>query len=253
MSLWPHYGDSAWLDFGPGTGTAGESILFGYFHVGDGVKYFLLSHLWRPSAGRSIQFEAIQVDGQEAHFDHIPYEDDSFVWAAGYFLGLNGPTKHQYFLFDVVLVLVSNDPHSDGTLVPVEREKLHPISTAKMVGPTWCPVANVKAEIPFGPGGKEIRRGTKQFVAGAKVYCADVRWGDGYENIVVIGHHRHSHKFITVVMPSARLTNWRLERVFEPFVIERFWPEWDGTDGGRIEAQDIVNGIRAREAAQHHS
>jgi hypothetical protein len=33
----------------------------------------------------------------------------------------------------------------------------------------WCIVANIKQEIPFGPGGIESKSGIKKFKAGAKV------------------------------------------------------------------------------------
>ena len=34
---------------------------------------------------------------------------------------------------------------------------------------------------------KEIRRGSKQFTSGTKVYCLPPQWGDGYEKVVAIG------------------------------------------------------------------
>ena len=38
----------------------------------------------------------------------------------------------------------------------------------------------------------EVKLGTKHFSPGTKVYCAPGHWGDGGENIVVIGKHRGS-------------------------------------------------------------
>nr|GFD56498.1 hypothetical protein [Tanacetum cinerariifolium] len=37
----------------------------------------------------------------------------------------------------------------------------------------WTAVANIVRERPYGPGGAEIRLGTKHFAPGAKVYIID--------------------------------------------------------------------------------
>ena len=34
-------------------------------------------------------------------------------------------------------------------------------------GPSWCAVANVVEDRPFGPGGVETRHGTRHFAPGA--------------------------------------------------------------------------------------
>ena len=66
--------------------------------------------------------------------------------------------------------------------------------------PIWCVVANVAEETGRGPGGREIGRGTKHFPPGAKVYCSPPLWGDGYERIRVVGRHRGSHRYVTMVV-----------------------------------------------------
>jgi hypothetical protein len=104
----------------------------------------------------------------------------------------------------------------------------------------WSVVANVAEEQPFGPGGTDIRRGTKHFAPGAKVYCFPALWGDGYEAIQVVGHHRASHRFVTMVMPSKRLTNWRVDLVYSPHVIAELSGHWDGTVASKRLAEDIV-------------
>ena len=79
----------------------------------------------------------------------------------------------------------------------------------------WCVVANVKPEA-FG---RATSAGTRHFTAGAKIWCMAVHWGDGYENIRVIGRHRGSHQHVAMVIPSATLTNWRARVAYHPEVL----------------------------------
>ena len=109
----------------------------------------------------------------------------------------------------------------------------------------WCVVANVVAEHPVGEN-KEIRRGMKHFSAGTKVYCYPPLWGDGYENIKVIGRHRGSRKLVEMVMPSKWLTNWRVKVVYSPFVVGRMRGEWDSSRESRDKADSIVKEMRRR-------
>jgi hypothetical protein len=84
----------------------------------------------------------------------------------------------------------------------------------------WCLVGNIVAERKSGVGGKEIHRGTKHFAAGAKVFCLPAQWGDGYDQIIVIGRHRGSHRFVTMIISSDWVTNWRAKTVYDPAVLE---------------------------------
>jgi hypothetical protein len=93
----------------------------------------------------------------------------------------------------------------------------------------WCVVANVVDEHPVGES-REIRRGTTHFSPGAKVYCYPPLWGDGYEKVKVIGHHRGSNKLVTLVMPSKWLENWRVKMVYSPLVIEKMQNHWDDSE-----------------------
>ncbi len=86
--------------------------------------------------------------------------------------------------------------------------------------PMWCLVGNIVEERPFGET-HEIRRGTKHFTPGTKVYCVPAKWGDGYENIPVVGIARKSRRLITIVMQSKRITNWRAQMVYKPAVLRR--------------------------------
>lgn len=92
----------------------------------------------------------------------------------------------------------------------------------------WCIVGNIVESHSFGQYG-ETRIGTKQFRPGAKVYCSIWNWGDGGEHYPVIGLPRHGKRLITVIMPSKYITNFRIQKVFNPAVLkemerdERFW------------------------------
>ena len=70
-----------------------------------------------------------------------------------------------------------------GSQMSVERER------PKWI---WCLVGNVVKERPYGPN-HEVRRGTKRFAPGTKVYCYPVKWGDGYERIYVLGKPREKY------------------------------------------------------------
>lgn len=111
--------------------------------------------------------------------------------------------------------------------------------------PLWCVVANVVNEHPVGEN-KEIKRGTKHFPAGAKVYCFPPLWGDGYQKIQVVGHHRGSHKLITLVMRSKLLENWRVKMVYSPQVIERLQEYWNDSAESKEMATNIVEEMKSR-------
>jgi hypothetical protein len=88
------------------------------------------------------------------------------------------------------------------------------------IGPIWSVVANIRKEIPYGPGGKETRNGTRKFHGCAKVYVVDAYWGMGGENVTVIGHYR-GKQYITCVVRTLYLENLRVELVYSPAVINR--------------------------------
>ena len=130
-------------------------------------------------------------------------------------------------LWDVLKKIVGRQPY---------QSEEHPVSGGEQL---WCVVANVIAEHSVGEN-KEIKRGTKHFSAGTKVYCYPPLWGDGYENIKVIGRHRGSRKLVEMVMPSKRLSNWRVKMVYSPFVLARMKGHWDASKESREKAEAIV-------------
>lgn len=107
-----------------------------------------------------------------------------------------------------------------GFFGPSETPKSGEQNTAGAV-PVWCLVANVVEERTCGPDGTETWHGTKHFAPGAKIYCFPAQWGDGYEQIRVVGRHRGSRRFVTMIVKSRWLTNWRVQLVYSPAVIER--------------------------------
>jgi hypothetical protein len=107
----------------------------------------------------------------------------------------------------------------------VARWKEHKANPPPPPEAVWCIVANV-AEIQLYGVDSEERRGTKHFSPNTKVYCFPAQWGDGYENIKVIGRHRGSSRLAVMVIPRKRLTNWRVKLVRHPFVVSQLGDAW---------------------------
>ena len=100
-------------------------------------------------------------------------------------------------------------------------ESSSPSGGGNAVEPEWLLVGNIVKERPYGPEGAEFRPGTKHFSAGTKVYCLPPQWGDGYEQIKVIGRHRGSKRYVTMIISSAWVENWRAKLVYSPEVLRR--------------------------------
>ncbi|MBD2768954.1 hypothetical protein IC235_13765 [Hymenobacter sp. BT664] len=84
----------------------------------------------------------------------------------------------------------------------------------------WTAVANIIRERPYGSGGADIRRGTKHFAPGAKVYIID--WYAGMcERIIVVGLHRKSKKYIRLVIDVKLVENVRPKLCYTPAVIKK--------------------------------
>lgn len=82
----------------------------------------------------------------------------------------------------------------------------------------WCIVANVKKEVPYGPGGEEIKSGLKKFKAGAKVKIIGSFPGM-CEDIVVVGQHRQSGKYIRCVIRAKHVENLRVKPIYSKSII----------------------------------
>jgi hypothetical protein len=85
------------------------------------------------------------------------------------------------------------------------------------IEPLWCAAANVKKEILFGQE-HIVRKGTRHFRGGAKVYIVDAHWGM-CNSVTVIGHHRATGRYIKIDIHVKRLEKFRLELVYSPKVI----------------------------------
>ncbi len=79
----------------------------------------------------------------------------------------------------------------------------------------WCIIGNIVDKHFYGMD-KEIRRGTKQFRPGAKVYCMPEFAGMGHEEIRVIGKPRKQDRMINIVMSSRKIKDFRVQKVFHP-------------------------------------
>ena len=120
----------------------------------------------------------------------------------------------------------------------------------------WCLVGNIVKSHEYGED-HEIRTGTKQFMPGAKIYLAPIQWGDGYEDVVVIGKPRHRRGLIEIIMQRKYIISYRLQKVFQPAVLERMekseYSWWGGTDADRdriIDILDWLNPTAAEKAKQ---
>ncbi|RSK38423.1 hypothetical protein [Hymenobacter perfusus] len=84
----------------------------------------------------------------------------------------------------------------------------------------WTAVGNIVRERPYGPGGAEIRFGTKHFAPGAKVYI--INWYAGMcRRIIVVGLHRKSKRFITLALDVRLVENLRPKVCYDPAVIAK--------------------------------
>lgn len=88
----------------------------------------------------------------------------------------------------------------------------------------WALVANIADQTPHGMDSSTCI-GSKHFSQGTKVYCFPALWGDGYSSAKVIGRHRGSKKFVTLVIPTKYLVNPRAKIAYNPEVLRRFLQE----------------------------
>lgn len=84
----------------------------------------------------------------------------------------------------------------------------------------WCLVGNIVDNRIYGEN-HEIKNGTKNFSAGTKVYIAPNQWGDGGEQIVVLGKPKNKKGFIECVIRSDYIYNYRLKKIYSPLLIKR--------------------------------
>ncbi len=87
------------------------------------------------------------------------------------------------------------------------------------IKPIYLLVGNIIPERYFGPN-KEIKKGTKHFSGGAKVYIID--WFPGMcETIVVVGLHRKKKKKISLCIHVNLVENLRIKTTYNKNIIKR--------------------------------
>lgn len=111
----------------------------------------------------------------------------------------------------------------------------------------WCLVGNIVDEHPTGID-KEIKRGTKHFSPNTKVYCFPPKWGDGYEKIKVIGRHRKTRKNVCIVIPAKLITNWRLQKVYRPYILNVMKTQygWTNKDNDKETILEMLKWLPSR-------
>jgi hypothetical protein len=114
---------------------------------------------------------------------------------------------------------------------------------------TWCVVANVGS----ATSSADEPAGTKHFSAGTKVWVLPPQWGDGGEDVFVVGRHRgRPGGLVRMVVPRRHLTDFRVKPVYSPAVMAQLENPWrDDQVRARLwsseeEAQQVVE-IWARE------
>ena len=121
-----------------------------------------------------------------------------------------------------------------------ERRAAMMENQTEVEAPVWCIAGNVILEHSFGEA-HEIRRGTKHFAPGAKVYCISFRQG---AEALVVGRHRKSKRWIRIYIRTAYLTNLRAELVYNPQVVRALnsfaHARWDGSAATKTLAEQIV-------------
>ena len=108
----------------------------------------------------------------------------------------------------------------------------------------WSLVGNIVDEHEYGED-KEIRKGSKHFQPGAKVYCIPEFGGMAHESITVIGVPRKSRKHIKIILPTRLIENWRVKKVYHPHVLkllDEHW-RWSDTEFSRKDALIYAEGF----------
>jgi hypothetical protein len=83
----------------------------------------------------------------------------------------------------------------------------------------WCLVGNIIDE-HFEGEEKILRKGTKHFRAGSKVYCFPPKGEGNFDKVKVLGKHRKSKRTICIVMPSEHIVDWHIQKVSQPYILK---------------------------------
>lgn len=120
-------------------------------------------------------------------------------------------------------------------------------------GHSWCwgLIGNIVQKHEYGEE-REIKYGTKQFSRGTKVFLAPAQWGDGYENVVVIGLPRVGNRYIEIITHSEYIENFRMQKVYKPAVLRRMCSSrylwWGDTEDDKEKITELLKTLSSREA-----
>jgi len=117
----------------------------------------------------------------------------------------------------------------------------------------WAVVANVQAETAHGHGGSDVQRGLKHFTAGTKVWVLPPQWGDGWEQVVVVGRHRGARRVVQMVIDIDHLTDFRVQGVYRPAVDRALRSAtWDDRRGATGDSRQWSSEAEARDWIATH-
>jgi hypothetical protein len=201
-----------------------------WLRIGTTTFDFIANMDW-TAAGQgefALWFRSFSNEQGHQYFFTIPYEDELFGWAMRVVSQMKG---------DVPMGIILQG----SGMQPIQPERLFAVEgPPPPIAPVWCPVANMVAERHAGPGGQEVWRGSKHFQPGAKLYLESGFWGMGGERVTVVGRHRGSHQYVTMVVRSVWLENWRAHLVYSPHVIRQLWMHWDNSTESKRKAESIA-------------
>jgi hypothetical protein len=87
----------------------------------------------------------------------------------------------------------------------------------------WMVCGNIVVSHPYGPGGRERRTGLRLFKAGSKVTICKFWRNASPERVTVVGRHRKSNKYISVILETRFLGNLRVQLIKIPHIILQHW------------------------------
>jgi hypothetical protein len=107
-------------------------------------------------------------------------------------------------------------------------------------------VGNVVVERLHGSEG-EVRRGTKHFSPGTKVYLVDAYWGMGGETVTVLGLARRPKRWIGVDVGARVVENWRAKLIHDPGVLRRLRPTRPLTEADASRLASVLGRVSSTE------
>jgi hypothetical protein len=73
-------------------------------------------------------------------------------------------------------------------------------------------------------------------------------WGDGYVDIKVIGRTRNRKSYQTVITSAKYITNWRLKKVYVPFIVNKIKENngWTDSEESKEDILSMLNWLSQR-------